>query len=335
MENLSLSVFEIALLFICAIIVGVALHFFITNRRRLNKEMEDTIRPGLGMDERKIKYLNEIDSKNKELETQKNRLYEAEENNKIYQIEIEELKRQIKKLNSETENAKTANPVAESRPDYYNQLRQAQQGLIEHNEKISQLLEQVDIIKESEEKNIEIQRSNKELTTQINDLKYHLEEKEDEIKQIKQKENISKEMSSLLDNAYTDFNMLQTKIQKLESQLSSSKLGNIEYEDLKEAYYKMVKDFDESKNKVNHYLQENQSLQIELARTEDKLSEANQQRQQLQKKVVYLEELTNDLHQMSEANKKLENQMKRIGELESRLNLVAEERDHLKEKHDS
>jgi len=162
-----------------------------------------------------------------------------------------------------------------------------------------------------------------------------LEEKEDEIKQIKQKENISKEMSSLLDNAYSDFNILQTKIQKLESQLTSSKMVNIEYDDLKEAYYKMVKELDESKNKVNHYLQENQNLQIELSKTEDKLSEANQQRQQLQKKVAYLEELTNDLHQMSEANKKLENQMKRIGELESRLNIVAEERDHLKEKHDS
>ena len=191
------------------------------------------------------------------------------------------------------------------------------------------------MIKESEEKNMEIQRSNKELNTQINDLRYMLEEKEDEIKQIKQKENISKEMSSLLDNAYSDFNVLQTKIHKLESQLSSSKMVNIEYEDLKEAYYKMVKELDESKNKVNHYLQENQNLQIELTKTEDKLSEANQQRQQLQKKVAYLEELTNDLHQMSEANKKLENQMKRIGELESRLNMVAEERDHLKEKHDS
>jgi len=335
MGNLSLSVFEIVFLFICAVMVGIAIHFFIISRRRLNKEMEDTIRPGKGLDDRKIKYLNEIEAKNKELEEQKHHLFETEENNKIYQIEIEELKRQIKKLSSETENTKTLRPASESRPDYFDQLRQAQESLLEHNEKISQLLEQVDVIKESEEKNIEIQRSNKELNTQINDLRYMLEEKEDEIKQIKQKENISKEMSSLLDNAYSDFNILQTKIQKLESQLTSSKMVNIEYDDLKEAYYKMVKELDESKNKVNHYLQENQNLQIELSKTEDKLSEANQQRQQLQKKVAYLEELTNDLHQMSEANKKLENQMKRIGELESRLNIVAEERDHLKEKHDS
>jgi hypothetical protein len=73
-------------------------------------------------------------------------------------------------------------------------------------------------------------------------------------------------------------------------------------------------------------------LQIELSKVEDKLSESNQQRQQLQKKVAYLEELNNDLHQMTDANKKLEGQIKRLGELESKLNIVAEERDRLREK---
>jgi chromosome segregation ATPase len=139
-------------------------------------------------------------------------------------------------------------------------------------------------------------------------------------------------MSAMLDDAYSEFNLLQNKIQKLESQLSSTRMVNIEYEDLKEAYYKVIRELDEQKNKTNHYLQENQVLQIELAKVEDKLSESNHQRQQLQKKVAYLEELNNDLHQMSEANKKLEGQIRRLGELESRLNLVSEERDRLKER---
>jgi chromosome segregation ATPase len=332
MGNLTLSVFEIVFLFISAIVVGIVIHFFITNRRHLNKEMAETKIPGTGMDERKINYLNDIEGKNKELEELKNRLFEAEENNKIYQIEIEEIKRQARKVSIVTETANAPKPNSGARPDYYEQLRQAQQSLIEHNEKISQLLEQVDVIKESEEKNLEIQRSNKELNTQINDLKYMLEEKESEINQINQKASLTKEMTSMLDNAYSDFNILQSKIKKLESQLMSSNMANIEYEDLKEAYYKMARDLEESKNKVNHYMQENQNLQIELAKTEDKLSEANQQRQHLHKKVSYLEELTHDLQQMSDANKKLENQMKKIGELESMLNLVAEERDQLKEK---
>ena len=336
MGNLNLSVFEIVFLFICVIVVGIVIHFFITNRRQLNKVMEDSKKPDRGMNGDKMRYLNEMEAKNKELEQLRNRLFEAEENNKIYQIEIEETKRQLKKKPSnEITGSSAAGSSSGSRPDYYEQLRQAQQSLTEHNEKISRLLEQVDVIKESEEKTQEILRSNKELNTQINDLKYMLEDKESEINEIRQKANLTKEMTSMLDNAYSDFDILQTKIKKLESQLLSSKMGSIDYEDLKEAYYKMARELDESKNKVNHFMQENQSLQIELAKTEDKLSEANQQRHQLQKKVAYLEELSNDLQQMSEANKKLEHQMKKIGELESMLNMVSEERDQLKEKQSS
>lgn len=335
MASLTLSLFEVSFLFVCAIIVGVAIHFFIINRRSLNKEMEETQRPGMGMGEWKNKYLNEIETKNRDLEELRNKLYESEENNKIYQIEIEEVKKQSRKLSSEIEIAKTTKVIPENRSDFYEQLRQTQSNLLEHNEKISKLLDQVDVIRETEEKNLEFQRSNKELNTQINDLKYQLEEKETEVDQIKQKSSLTREMTSMLDNAYSDFNTLQAKIQKLESQLTSTKMVNIEYEDMKESYYKMVKDLDDSKNKINHYIQENQSLQIELTRSDEKLSEANHLKQQLQKKVAFLEELTNDLQQMSEANRNLESQLKKIGELESSLYMVSEERDILKEKQKS
>ena len=62
------------------------------------------------------------------------------------------------------------------------------------------------------------------------------------------------------------------------------------------------------------------------------MREANFQRQQLQKRVSYLEELTADLQMVAQANKKLEQQLRRIGELESMLTVVSEERDHLKNK---
>jgi uncharacterized protein YlxW (UPF0749 family) len=68
-----------------------------------------------------------------------------------------------------------------------------------------------------------------------------------------------------------------------------------------------------------------------MVEMEDKLREANHQRQQLQKKISYLEELNNDLHMVADANKKLEGQLKRMGELESMLNVVSEERDKLKD----
>ena len=104
---------------------------------------------------------------------------------------------------------------------------------------------------------------------------------------------------------------------------------NIEYEDLKEQHLKTSRDLEELKMRSNALSGENRELQLLLRETEDKLKEANFQRQQLQKRVSYLEELNNDLQVVSEANKKLEGQIKRIGELESMLNVIAEERDQL------
>ncbi len=331
--SINLPIVEVIILFACGIIIGVVIHFFYSSRRGMKKDLQQPTKSiSSGLDEWKIKYLSEAEIKDKEITDLKNRLHDATENKRIYEIEIEELKSQVKKLNLDVQQTKSEKPLPQTRPDYYEQLRQAQQSLMDHNAKISQLLEQVDVIKETEEKSQEILRSNEELSMQIKDLKYMLIEKEDEINHIKQKEHLTTEMSAMLDSAYSEFNLLQNKIHKLESQISSSKMVNIEYEDLKEAYYKVVRELDESKNKANHYLQENQVLQIDLAKVEDKLSESNHQRQQLQKKVAYLEELNNDLHQMTEANKKLEGQIKRLGELESRLNIVAEERDKLREK---
>jgi uncharacterized protein YoxC len=66
-----------------------------------------------------------------------------------------------------------------------------------------------------------------------------------------------------------------------------------------------------------------------LSTTEDKLAEANLQRQQLQKKVQFLQEVNNDMQHVSESNQKLQNELRRIGELESMLSMIAEERDRL------
>jgi len=133
----------------------------------------------------------------------------------------------------------------------------------------------------------------------------------------------------MLDNAYNEFNVLQSKMQKLEAQANTSNMLTMEYEDLKESYRKTGREFEEQKIKLNSLTNDHQQLQGQLGETEEKLREANFQRQQLQKRVVHLEELNSDLQAVSDANKKLEVQLKRIGELESMLNMAAEERDQL------
>jgi DNA repair exonuclease SbcCD ATPase subunit len=331
MTGLTLSLIEIIVLMLGAIVLGITIHFFITSRRSLkNSTSGESNKINKSLEEWKLKYFNDVEVRDKELSTLRERLEESEENSNINSIEADEMRQQNKKLKLEIETLRKTLPVGVSeKPDYIQQLRQAQSSLMEHNEKINQLLGQIDLVKETEEKQQEILKNNEELSDQIAELKSLLSQKEKEVDNIRQKEHLTKEMTSMLDSAYSEFNTLQSKIHKLESQVNSSKMMNMDYEDMKEAHYKLTRDYDETKLKLNTALTENQLLHSQIIETEDKLREVSFQRQQLQKRVAYLEELNNDLQAVSDANKKLESQLKRIGELESMLNVVAEERDQL------
>jgi chromosome segregation ATPase len=327
--TLNLSIIELAVLFFCAVTLGIVIHFFITSRRSLKGSPIEIEKNKQAVDEWKLKYFNEIEKKEKDVEEMQSLLAEAQESNQMYKEQIDELRRQQKRTQSELESTqKTA--VTENRPNYMEQLRIAQASLMEHNEKINLLLENIEMAKENEEKQKLMEEENEGLMIQIKDLKYILSEKEIEIHNIRQKENLTKEMTSMLDSAYSEFNTLQSKMQKLESQLSSSKMISLEYEDLKEAHIKVLHEYEDYKAKLQAMTAENQQLTLRLNEMEDKFREANFQRQQLQKRVGYLEELNNDLQIVADANKKLEHQLRRIGELESMLNVVSEENQLLK-----
>jgi chromosome segregation ATPase len=333
MASLSLSIIEIIVLMLGAITLGFTIHFFISSRNSMGSSPMEINKISQKLEEWKLRYFNDTEVRDKELTSLRNRLEESEENNNINSIEAEEMRKLNKTLKLEMEALQKKAPLTETgKPDYIHQLRQAQSSLLEHNEKINQLLGQIDIVKETEEKQQEILKINEELSGQIDDLKFMLSQKEKEISNTRQKEHLTHEMTSMIDSAYNEFNVLQDKIQKLESQVNSSKRVNMEYEDLKETHYKISHDFEEQKKKYNATVTENKQLLEELTETEEKLKEANFQRQQLQKRVAYLEELNNDMQAVADAHKKLEGQLKRIGELESMLNVVAEERDELARK---
>ena len=333
MGNLSLSIVEIIVLMLGAITLGITLHFFITSRRSMTASPMEIEKATKALDEWKLRYFNDTEMRDKELTSLRKQLEDSEENNNINSIEADEMRKQNKKLKLEIEALQKTKPVAEKeKPDYIQQLRQAQSSLLEHNEKINLLLGQIDIVKETEEKQQEILKINEELSGQIDDLKSLLSQKEKEINNTRQKEELTNEMTSMIDSAYNEFNVLQDKIKKLEGLVNTSKKINLEHEDLKEDHYRISKDFEEQRKKYNTAVSENKQLLEELTETEDKLKEANYQRQQLQKKVAYLEELNNDMQEVADAHKKLEGQLKRVGELESMLNVVAEERDELARK---
>jgi DNA repair exonuclease SbcCD ATPase subunit len=333
MAALNLSVIEIIILQVGAVALGIAIHFFITSRKLLNKssvaEPQKNRKPP---DDWKLKYFTDMEEKEKEIAALKQQLSESEEDRNINAIEAEELRKENKLLKAGLENVKTASPHPESH-DYISQLTLVQQNLLEHHDQINRLINQLEQVKQVEEKNAALAAQNTELAEKIASLREALAHKEKEMAIVQQKETVTSEMASRLDNAYNEFKVLQEKIQKLESDAGSARMMSLELADLKEAHSKLQHDFEEQKQKLQAAMAENQQLRTELLDMEAQLKESEFLRQQLQKRVVYLEELNRDFQLVAEANKNLESQIKRIGELESKLNLVMEERDELARRH--
>jgi chromosome segregation ATPase len=208
--------------------------------------------------------------------------------------------------------------------EYLAQLATAQMNLQDHNQRISRLLEQIELLKESERKHLDTKQINETLQMQLRDFRQALSDKESEIKQIRQQQLLIHELKERLEKAHEEYNVLQDKLQKLEAHISKPHNRTFEYEELQQSYFKLTKECDEIKMKQLSMLEENQRLSRLLADTEDKLRESNFQRQQYLRKVTFLEELNHDLQELSGHHKKLESQMRRIGEIEMMLNRNSE-----------
>jgi mevalonate kinase len=116
-----------------------------------------------------------------------------------------------------------------------------------------------------------------------------------------------------------EYNTLQDKLQKLQAYLTQPYNRGADYEELKESFFKLGKEHDEMKLKYISLREENQRLARIIADAEEKLKEANFQRQQYQKRAAFLEELNHDLQEISEHNKKIESQLRRVSDMEALL----------------
>ncbi|MGV3658483.1 MAG: hypothetical protein ACO1NX_11025 [Chitinophagaceae bacterium] len=186
---------------------------------------------------------------------------------------------------------------------------------------LQQLLQQVD-----EWKGGAAQARNHDVVEELQAL---LDEKDAELHNVKQQLAASQKMAVRIDDVYREFEELQLKISGLEKQAKGASELAIELDDMREAQKQVKKELLRKHEKLQEAVDENQRLHRQLNETEDKLAEANFQRVQLQKKVQYLENLHTEFQQVAEANKKLQNELRRIGELESMLSMVSDERDIL------
>jgi len=319
---ISFGLLELIMFQIGALALGFAIHFFWTSRKSF-PITEKTPPSDFNIneaDEWRLKYYEALDVHEKQQLEMRKEIKEIIANEKMSRLEIEELKAEIDELHDQQKNSKK-----EDDGSYISQLTVAQEHLSDHNERLNRLLEQVEMLRQAERKHIETQKINEGLREEIRQLQQSLSTKEVEIRQVRKQQGLENELEDRLRKVFEEFNLMQDKVVTLESHLAKPHMRGYEYDDLQQAYFRLTKEFDEIKGRQLAMLEENQRLSRLLADNEDKLRESNFIRQQLTKKVAFLDELNSDLQQVATQNKKLETQLRRIAEIEQLLMKVPEQ----------
>jgi Tfp pilus assembly protein PilO len=339
--QLTMGLPEIIIFELGALILGFTIHFFWKARKNYRVGEPSQATSISDNDNWKLKYYNDMDMQERAQQQLRDRLSQTQETEQILTIELDENKKELEDVRHELDivraqleevELKLAPPevagvegeasVEETRDythDYLFQLKIAQDKLIEHNNSIHRLLDQTKLVEDSEKKTQELLRNNEDLHGKLRVTGQLLVEKETEVNNLRHQQKLSDEMTQRLDKVYEEYNTLQDKLQKLQGYLTQPYNRGTDYEGLKEAYFKLGKEHDETKLKYLSIREENQRLTRILGDTEEKLKEANFQRIQYQKRSAFLEELNHDLQEIAEHNKKIESQLRRVTDMENLL----------------
>ncbi|MFY7841097.1 MAG: hypothetical protein ACOVP7_12520 [Lacibacter sp.] len=322
---IEISVFEIAMFQIGALVLGFVIHYFwnLRHGNQFDQELDVKKYEKEAYDWR-MKYYNILEQQKDSGEHLQKELATMQQSEQALMEEIEELNALIKEMKQRPPQVivetVAAPPGAEASPAaYLAQLKKAQDDLLQHNQSISQLLNQVDLLEKVEQKHQDTLQQNQYLNEQLNQLRRSLTEKEGELNTIRQQTVLTQEMKNRLETAYDEFNEIQSKLMKVEQQLSAPQTNALRYDELEEANHLLSVEMTDLRSKQRELVEENSRLSQHVIEMESKLKEANLQRQQLSKRNDFLEELNKDLQQVSDHNKKLESQLSRLSEIEAMI----------------
>jgi chromosome segregation ATPase len=314
----NLTLLEILILQIGAIILGITIYFFWTSHKALSETLK--------------KSRSKLDI----APTIKKTFFERFGFGNSTLDEIEQRASQVKnKLQAEVGMKRYQPALSVPANQDAQVITSLKDALLRQQETLNTLLTKIDSIDISHQKKEwiaekeELEYEKDELEKKIEKLELQLDNKDGEIRKIKQQEAAAQQMASRIDEVYKEFDLLQKKMTSLEKQANRANALALELQDARQETDQLRKDLDRKQEKLEELITESQRLHATLGTTEDKLAEANLQRQQLYKKVQFLQDINNDMQHVTESNQKLQNELRRIGELESMLNMIAEERDRL------
>jgi chromosome segregation ATPase len=297
MLSIQLNLLEFVVLFVSAAILGGAIKFFVASNKALKKTIE----------EENTSFAGNLFIRKKQS------LTEPVIDEDDFQPEFLTAKKEEGGVVSEKE------------------VRKLKEQLMQQQKSMDALIEKFDEL-DLAAVNKSLKEENEELKEKLGAIEEELDQKESELQHIRQKEAVAQKMAVRLEDVYKEFEYLQNKIAELESNSNNVAHVELSLTELKESYEGAKKELQRKQDKLDEVLTENQQLHYQLSEVEDKLAEANMQRQQLLKKVQYLTEMGNEMQGISDTNKKLQNELRRISELESMLNMMIEEREQTQRK---
>ena len=322
---IQISVLEIVMFQIGALVLGFVIHYFWNMRNGSQFDQDiDVEKYEKEAHDWRMKYYNVLEQQKESGEHLSKDLLQARENEQLLVDEIEELKELIQELKQRPQEVivQSSSVVAAadvSPAEYLAQLKSAQDHLLQHNQNISKLLNQVDLLEKVEQKHQDTLQQNQYLSEQLQLLRRSLTEKEGELNTIRQQTVLTQEMKNRLETAYDEFNEIQSKLMKVEQQLASPQTHSLHNDELEEANHMLSVELNDMRTRQRDLVEENSRLSQHITEMESKLKESNMQRQQLSKRNEFLEELNKDLQQVSDHNKKLESQLSRLSEIEAML----------------
>ena len=278
----NLTLFEIIILQLGAIILGVTIYFFIISKRALSETL------------RKSKSQLNLPAKKKRFEKT------VDKNDDVFDGLHQQIAQLKKSVAAETFAKPSVPQTASYQPEALDThgINSLKDSVLRQQETLNALLDKIEHLEEEANDKNELKDENDALLQQIEKLQLKLDAKDVEIKKLKQQETVAQQMTSRIDEVYKEFDALQKKISSLEKGASKANSLALELEDVKQSYDQLHKDILRKQEKLEEVIAENQRLHSSLSITEDKLAEANLQRQQLQKKVQFLQDINNDMQNM-------------------------------------
>jgi hypothetical protein len=333
--QLSLTILEILVLMMGAIVLGITLHYVLASRMRMPNSKKNPREEQLArdMESWKNRFFSETELRDRELEKLKRELAEEKDNTEIYTIEAEEVRKENKELRRRIQELESAPPAAPapvpataSEAVLLEQLLQTQERMTQQQDEFRRQLREV----ASQRQQTDLLNQQKEIAEQlqlrVEELEFQLSLRDEELKSASRHQKLSTEMNTMLSDAYGEFGLLKEKIAQLEAQLVAEKKLYVNYEDLRESTLRMTRDLEDLQQKHGALQGDYLRLQRTLTETEKLLEQEQFENQQLLNRLQRYETLDRDLQEMSDSNRKLESQLRRIGELESMLNMLTEER---------